>query len=156
MFIRFSAVFKIGRWENIINTVLPDSLVELAKKLPEMCLNFKADTTRHTYKNSFNRWSKWCVSHKISSIPASELHVSLYLMHLSDLNKSSSSINEALYSISWAHRIAGVSNPCISDFVMTVKEGILRTIGQRTHKKEPITPEVLRNIVSLYVTKTLI
>ena len=107
IFIRFAAVFNIGRWENINRAVLPDSSSGLVEKLPETCLNSKADTTRRCYKNFFNRWSKWCVSHNIISIPASELHVSLYLIHLSDSNKSSSSINEALYSISWAHRIAG-------------------------------------------------
>jgi hypothetical protein len=55
------------------------------------------------YKNAFEKWCKWCVSVKLPSFPATEFHVSLYLIHLSDLRKSVSSINEVFYSISWAH-----------------------------------------------------
>jgi hypothetical protein len=82
--------------------------------------------------------------------PATEFHVSLYLIHLSDLRKSVSSINEVFYSINWAHQLAGVYNPCTSDFVLSVKEGVIRTIGHTIHKKEPITPEILKQIVTKY------
>jgi hypothetical protein len=45
----------------------------------------------------------------ICSFPATEFHVSLYLIHLSDLRKSVSSINEVFYSISWAHKSPSIS-----------------------------------------------
>jgi hypothetical protein len=47
------------------------------------------------------------------------------LYSLSDLRKSVSSINEVFYSISWAHKLAGVYNPCTSEFVLSVKEGVI-------------------------------
>jgi hypothetical protein len=75
------------------------------------------------------------VSVKLPSFPATEFHVSLYLIHLSDLRKSVSSINEVFYSISWTHKLAGVYNPCTSDFVLSVKEGVIRTVGHTIHKK---------------------
>jgi hypothetical protein len=76
----------------------------------------------------------------------------LYLIRLSDLRKSLSSINEVFYSISWAHKLAGVCNPCTSYFVLSVKEGAVRTVCHTIHKKEPITPEILKQIVTKYGT----
>jgi hypothetical protein len=38
------------------------------------------------------------------------------------------------------YKLAGVYNPCTSEFVLSVKEGVIRTVGHTMHKKEPITP----------------
>ena len=34
--------------------------------------------------------------------------------------------------------------------MVTVKEGSLRSVGHNTVKKEPVTPEILRNLIALY------
>jgi hypothetical protein len=41
------------------------------------------------------------------------------LIHLTNAGKSASTINEALYAISWAHRLADLADPCKSDLVKT-------------------------------------
>jgi hypothetical protein len=69
-----------------------------------------------SYGSAFNKWCKWYVPYNISTLPASDVNVSLYLMHLSKFKKSTSTINEAFYAISWAHNIAGVVNPCNSEY----------------------------------------
>ena len=38
-------------------------------------------------------------------------------------NCSISKIEEVLYSIAWAHSIAGYDNPCASNLVLNVAEG---------------------------------
>jgi hypothetical protein len=55
------------------------------------------------------------------------------LYSLSDLRKSVSSINEVFYSISWAHKLAGVYNPCTSEFVLSVKEGVIESALEFKH-----------------------
>ena len=70
------------------------------------------------------------------TLPASDTSVSAYLIHLTNIGKSSSSINEAFYAINWAHKLAGVVNPCDSDLVVTVKEGSLRSVGHSIVKLE--------------------
>lgn len=77
----------------------------------------------------------------------------MYLIHLTNLGRSVSSINEAFYAISWAHRLAGVLDPCKFELVITVKDGAHRSIGHITVKKERITPEILKKIVSLYANE---
>ena len=48
--------------------------------------------------------------------------VSLYFIHVSESSKSSSKINEISYSVSWAHRLAGLADPCKSDLVNFVRD----------------------------------
>ncbi|CAC5393914.1 unnamed protein product [Mytilus coruscus] len=58
-----------------------------------------------------------------------DISVASYLVYLTNIGKSTSSIYEAFHAISWAHRLAGVENPCKSDLVISVKEGSLRSVG---------------------------
>jgi hypothetical protein len=146
LYIRFSAVFESERWKSIMNHPVHTNLEPLLLELPDFCLQSKAFNTRRSYEGAFNKWCKWCVPYNISPLPASDVNVSLYLMHLSKFKKSTSTINEAFYAISWAHNIAGVVNPCNSELVSFVKEGALRVVGRFVNKKEPITPEILRQI----------
>lgn len=74
----------------------------------------------------------------------------MYLIHLTKLGKSTSTLNESFYAISWAHKLAGYYDPCKSDLVISVKEGAHRMRGHSVHKKEPITPDILKNICILY------
>jgi hypothetical protein len=84
------------------------------------------------------------------TLPASDTSVSVYLIHLTNAGKSASTINEAVYAISWAHKLAGLADPCRSDLVKTIREGSIRSVGRCVVKKEPITPEILRQLVNVY------
>jgi len=92
----------------------------------------------------------WSDLHKLPSLPATDISVSLYLIHVSESSKSSSKINEIVYSVSWAHRLAGLADPCKSDLVNFVREGSHRKVGHLVTKKEPVTPEILSKIVHNY------
>lgn len=148
--IRFSAIFSSGRWNNSISC--NSRLSSLSKKLPQYCLSARADNTTRSYKYAFDSWTKWCVSNNISYLPGSDYHVALYLIDVTenDSSKSDSKINNIFYAISWAHRLAGLPDPCQTDLVNFVKEGALRKIGHSLNKKEPISPQILKNIVLLY------
>lgn len=60
-------------------------------------------------------------------------------------NCSTSKIEEVLYSIAWAHSIAGYDNPCASNLVLNVAEGAKRQLSRPCSKKEPITPDFSRS-----------
>jgi hypothetical protein len=80
-----------------------------------LLLASKACNTRRQYKNAFNLFCKFCLSFNITlTLPASDTSVSVYLIHLTNAGKSASTINEAFYAISWAHRLAGLADPCKS------------------------------------------
>jgi integrase len=62
--------------------------------------------------------------------------------------KSSSAIQTAVHAITWAHSLAGYTDPCDSVLVRTIKEGAIRETSKPVTKKEPITPEHLKTLVS--------
>lgn len=69
---------------------------------------------------------------------------------MAETAKSCSKIDQIVYGISWAHKLAGLKNPCQSDLVNFVREGAHRKIGHMITKKEPITPDILSKIVCKY------
>ncbi|XP_071140495.1 integrase/recombinase xerD homolog [Mytilus edulis] len=144
------AIFHTGRWEALPKNSFNSHLSQLSTKLPQFCLSSRSENTTKNYKYAFEAWTKWCVFNGICYLPGSDTHVSLYLIDLTETAKSHSKINEMFYAISWAHRLAGLPDPCKSDLVLSVKEGALRLIGHTVNKKEPITPEILKHIVLLY------
>lgn len=149
-FIHFSAIFRSDRWKEIESTNLNSHLSGLACKLPQYCLSSRSDNTTKTYKYAFDAWTKWCVFNNICSLPGSDIHVSLYLIENAEYAHSDSKINNIFYAISWAHKLAGLPDPCKSNLVISVREGALRLIGHSLSKKEPITPDILKHIVLLY------
>ena len=69
---------------------------------------------------------------------------------MSDFAKSGSKIDEIVYSLSWAHKLAGFNDPCKSDIVNFARDSAHRKIGYLTNKKEPVTPAILNSIVNAY------
>lgn len=76
--------------------------------------------------------------------------MALYLIYIARNYKSASKIEEATHAITWAHNLAGFSNPCDSILVKNIKEGCLRDTGHSVTKKDPITPEILSSIISIF------
>ncbi|VDI30544.1 Hypothetical predicted protein [Mytilus galloprovincialis] len=141
-------IFRVGRWKQ--NSDISDELSTLKARLPEYCLSSRSLNTRKKYQYAFNAFCKWTKIHNITPLPSSDYTVSLYLIHISQNAKSASKINEVIYAISWAHKLAGFNNPCTSELVTFVNEGAQRKLGHFITKKDPITPDILRKIVHTY------
>lgn len=148
LIVRFSDIFTVGRWNGF--SQLDPVFNDLVSKLPEYVLASKADSTRKKYGYAFNSFCKWSKLHNISSLPASETYIALYLIEIAENKKSISKIDEAVYAISWAHKLAGYSDPCKSELVVSVREGSHRKIGHTTSRKEPITADILQKLVTKF------
>ena len=125
-------------------------LGHLYNKLPEFMMSSKAESTQRKYRYAFNIWCKWTNNYNLYPLPVSYVHISLYLMHLSESAKSVSKLYEAEYAISWAHKLAGFVDPCTNELVSSFREGARSKIGHIVDKKKPITPLILQNIVQKY------
>ena len=112
----------------------------------------KSENTAKNYRYAFNTFCRWCKGFKpeISSLPASDTHIALYIIHLAQDHKSSSVIHSSLQAISWAHSLAGFKDPCDSVLVKTTKEGAIRETSKPVTKKEPISPEHLKLLVKTF------
>lgn len=152
--LRFSDIFSVGRWKEVLsrNDNEDQRISALKNAIPEYCLKSKAKNTCKKYKYAFNAFCKWCSSFipQISPLPASETNVAIYIIHLSTKFHSVAKIQEAVYSISWAHSLGDFKNPCDSTLVNSVKEGAIRSVSHTVKKKEPISPEVLSKLVKKF------
>lgn len=93
---------------------------------------------------------KWCHHFQFTPLPSSEYYVALYLSCLEKERPSTSKINNTLYGISHAHKLAGFQNPCNSPLVTFVKEGLLRSVESEHNTKEPVSDVMLKQIAEKY------
>ena len=86
-------------------------------------LDSRAKNTVCKYTGGFKRFIAWIQSYpEISSVlPCKEIHVGLYLQHLTETAKHFSTIETAMYSIKWAHNLAGLMDPCDSEFIRNIR-----------------------------------
>ncbi|XP_060558663.1 uncharacterized protein LOC132718966 [Ruditapes philippinarum] len=126
-------------------------LSSLAASLPNVVLKSRAVNTSKKYQRSFNAWCQWASNYKLNSLPAFDTDFSLYLISIIQKCNSASSVDDAFYGVKWAHDLAGCSiNPCHSNLTKSVREAAHRILGHAVSKKEPITPEMLHKLVSMY------
>lgn len=81
--------------------------------------------------------------------------MALYLISIAKDYKSSNKIQLATHSISWAHQLAGLKDPCESALVKLTKEGAIRETSKPVVKKEPITPDHLKLLARRYKSNNL-
>ena len=119
-------------------------LRRLGDKLSEVVLGSRADNTTLTYLNSFKRWRSWASKFsEITVLPAAATYVALYLLSVLQSSTSLSPVQSALFSIRWAHDIAGLESPTSHTLPQKVLESARRRLSHQTSKKLPMTGEIL-------------
>ncbi|XP_072021253.1 uncharacterized protein [Amphiura filiformis] len=139
-------IFQSGIWSDA-GYEEHDELNKLASELPGVTLNSRADSTIKQYGGAFCNWCAWADRFGKSKIPADPYYVSLYLIHSAN---TPAPILKATAAISWAHKLAGSSDPCLSPIVKNAAEGLKRKLASPTVKKEPITAEILVKVYDHY------
>ena len=145
----FQLIFQSGLWKDV-NNEENDELKQLASELPDVILNSRADSTSRQYSGAFIKWCSWAQNYGKSKLPAEPFYVSLYIIHLSHTANTSAPVSKAVAAISWAHKLAGHSDPCLSLIVKNTVEGLKRKLASPTGKKEPITPDILERMYDRY------
>ena len=116
-----------------------------------MVTKSRAPSTVAQYSAYFTRWQQWSESHGKSPLPADPYIVSLYyLVHLGNSVSSPAPIISTVVSTSWAHRMANIKDPTKDTLVANTAEGLKRSLSKPKVRKEPITPELLSDMVIKY------
>ena len=149
-FLQLTDLFAIGVWKDMQDDEIPDELKRYVTHLPGFVLGSKAKNTYKNYMYNFKQFSNWCQKYGYKSVPASNHHVGIYLSYLMDSRPSASKVNMAVYSISWAHEIAGLEDPCKSNLVKQIKQGVIRQVSKPVVSKEPLSPFDIKRIVQVY------
>ena len=140
-------VFSSGVWPLLSNLEDPE-LRRLAKALPATVLKCKADSTTKKYLGAFQRWKTWAEARRgVPSFPVQEIHLVLYLQHLSESIQSKSAVEEAVHAVSWLHQMAGLPSIAGSPIVQATLGGLRRELAKPKQRKEPVTAEMLLAMV---------
>ena len=101
-FYTFSDIFKVGKRSESVKTE-DQRFQHLRKFLPTFCLKVRADNTLNQYRYTFKAFCRCCDAFipPISSLPAAEEYVALYIISLAKDSKSSSKIQSSIHAISW-------------------------------------------------------
>ena len=140
-------MFKTPAWREI-EEVEDLELQELAQLLPAIVLSSRAVKK---YSGAFLRWKRWATQKcGEACFPAQPLQVALYLTYLIQKSSTDASVVEAVNAISWVHQVAIADDPTQNKLVRQVLAGAKRILAHRITKKEPITPEILTQLVDKF------
>ena len=121
------------------------STEELERLLPKYINSSRSENTIKRYDHEWKQFQRWATEKKLPALPTKNKHVSLYLVHLLENQKTSHKVQGVVYAIKWKHETNGLSNP-ISLLSKRVVESALRTAKPTRKPKEPITTEMLQQI----------
>ena len=124
------------------------ALLQQAKVLPSVLLQDKAPKTVNSYLCAFGAWKCWAEQCRVSVLPFEPVVFSLYLVKLIQENKSVSTINSALYGVSWVPKKVGQPQVTENPFVSQVVEAAHRILARPPERKKPLTAEQVMCIIS--------
>ena len=131
-------------------------LEDLASRVPELLSKARAPNTNKAYLAAFNRWVVWANDFpEISVLPATAVHIVLYLSHLSTNVKNFASINQFVSSVTWMHAINNHISPMSNPVVIEVINGLKRSLAGPVVHKEPFTPEHIKKFLSIMNKQSL-
>ena len=134
-------------WQDLAKLKDP-RLQQLAQQLFGTVMSSKAPSTEKKYLYAFGRWKRWAEGMDgVTVFPVEAIHLALYLQHIGNSTGSRASVEEAVYALSWIHEAAGLPSPINDPFVQTVLGGLRRMLASPTVKKQPITSEMLSDMV---------
>lgn len=83
----------------------------LAQSLPATVLRSRADATTKNYLGAYRRWKTWAETRREEPVfPFKDMHLALYLQHLSESVQSKAAVEEAVHAFSWLHELAGLES----------------------------------------------
>ena len=130
----------------------PSPVMEVATLAPRVEAFIKAsraESTQRIYRSDWKEFSTWCDAHGLMALPAAPTTVAAYLVFLADTGRRACTINRKVSAIRFAHKVAGVENPCAHPIVESTTAGIRRQIGVAQHGKAPARTEDIKMMLAI-------
>lgn len=106
-----------------------------------------ANAARAKASRRFPTFEAFCAGRGYASLPASAATVSAYLAHLADAGAKLATVEQRRAAVAFAHRGAGVVDPCADEAVRAVMSGIRKSVG-RGRGKDALRTDDLRRMVA--------
>ena len=110
----------------------------------------RADSTVRKYSSYFKGFEMFCDKYNFTSLPASAVHVAMYLSHLISVKKSDKVLSAVFYSIKWHHFINDMTDPTENSIVKNLLESGKRMNSTPCVKKDVVTSEDLISLCTLF------
>ena len=116
-----------------------------------MALQSRQQGTVKNYRYGWGKWREWASQYdEVAVLPAEPIYVALYLYDIYLRSRTPAPVNLAFYAISWAHRTAGIADPTAEALPKMIKDAAPRTLVGFSNKKDPLTVDMLKQIVYKY------
>ena len=148
----FLEVLSSEVWQAIGSFQDPE-LSRLARALPETVMKARADSTTKKYLGAFRTWAAG--KSGLTAFPIEVAQFALFLQQLGETTRSKAAVEEAVNAVSWVQRLAGQVETSKNNLTKSVVEGFQCQLAQPRRKKEPITPEMLQEIVASMKSESL-
>jgi site-specific recombinase XerD len=122
-------------------------LEELVSSAEQYISDSISESTKTAYGTDWKAFVIWCATKNLSSLPADEQTVILWITYLSKENYAISSISRKLTSISQAHAIAGHVSPTGHPMVRAALKGIRREKGISQKQAKPLVLKDLKKVL---------
>ena len=123
---------------------------DLIAKLPQFLVRSRSENTNKKYLGYFKRWRTFISARKGSCVPADPIQISCFIVHLLESKISYHCIESYIFSIKWAHKLKGLSDPTSHPYVKCLLETSKRCNSSPVVKKDCITSEDIRSLFGLY------
>ena len=142
---------------NQLNHVENKEVKDLALSLPNVLTAARAKSTTGKYQTGWSNWLNWCKDkEEITPVPANPFYVAIYLNFVLKTSNNKGALTKAFYGIRWVHHVNGAYSPTDHPFVSMTFEGTVRLCERKPKTpKEPITPEILKHLISTFDTDSL-
>lgn len=117
---------------------VPAHLVESTSRYVEAGLRGAANTVR-AYAGDWQRFTTWCRTHQLESLPAPVEALAGFLTELADAGKKVATIQRHVAAIAKAHELAGLDSPSANKKIKVLLKGIAREKKMRIKQAAAFT-----------------
>lgn len=123
-------------------------IARLSQRAREYSADSVSESTKRAYQSDLTLFVDWCREHNRSALPADPDTVALYLTHMAEIGRATSTIARAMTSVSQSHKVAGLRTPTNSPEVTTVWKGIKRTHGTSPRRAKALLLPELKKVIN--------
>lgn len=132
---------------NALTTFAAD-LPQLAQDTVDFARSDKAENTLSAYQGYWKSFLKFCAANGLEAVPADICTVAMYLTFLAKGGKTASTVTGHLSAIKYFMQRNGSSLDTASPILISVLDGIRRTIGTAQKGSDAVLPDDLRRMVT--------
>jgi site-specific recombinase XerD len=129
-------------------------LEDLERAMVQFAAASRAENTLRPYSSDWSQFEAWCARYELAVLPAEPRTAALFLTAMARRGLKLSTIRRRAAAISRAHRQAGHTSPIWDPRVITVLEGIARTLRAAPRRKVALIRDPLLDTIDGIDTST--